>query len=177
VEEKTAGLLALLHGGEIDGAVLALEADLGDPSRLVRELLFDDPFVLAAPKGHRLSAGKGPVRLHDLAGEEVLLLDDGHCFGQQALSLCARAKAPVESSAFRATSMTTLVQMAAAGAGVTLLPKLAAEAETRRTGLVLRQFAEPVPHRTLALVHRKGDPGSATASAVAASLRESGRAA
>ncbi len=176
VEEKTAGLLALLHEGEIDAAVLALEADLGDPARLHRELLFDDPFVLAAPKGHRLAAGRGPVRLHDLAGEEVLLLDEGHCFSRQALSLCTRAKARFETSAFRATSMTTLVQMAAAGEGITLLPRLAAEAETRRTGLVLRPFAEPAPHRTLALVHRKGDPGSTTASAVAASLRASGQA-
>ncbi len=171
VEEKTADLLARLTSGDLDGALLALEADLGDSASLSREVLFRDPFVLAAPASHPLAKEKGPVRLRDLSGEEVLLLDDGHCFGQQALSLCARAKAKVEAACYRATSMTTLVQMAASGAGITLLPWLAAEVETRRTGLVVRPFAEPAPHRTIVLVHRAGSPAGPAVAAVARMLR------
>ena len=82
----------------------------------------------------------------------MLLLDEGHCLRQQALKLCATARA--HELEFRATSLSTLVQMVSAGIGVTLLPSLAVPAEARRARLVVRPFAPPVPQRTLALVWR-----------------------
>src|SRR5262249_43310963 len=86
----------------------------------------------------------------------VLLLDDGHCFREQALAWCTRAHA--NELDFRATSLATLAQMVAGGAGVTLLPALAVASENRNGDLRIRPFGEPAPGRTIALVWRRGTP-------------------
>lgn len=151
IEERTADLVARLREGRLDGALLALEADL---ENLETMPLGKDPFLLAMPKGHALAKRKGPVRMRDLSGEAMLLLDDGHCLRDQALAVCRDAD--VEELGFRATSLPTLVQMVASGAGVTLLPELALATEAPRASLVLRKFADPVPYRTLALAWRRG---------------------
>jgi LysR family hydrogen peroxide-inducible transcriptional activator len=150
-EDKTSALVRRVAAGELDAAVLAREADLGD---LVHVELARDPFVLAAPPEHPLARASGPVRPSVLEGERVLLLDDGHCLRDQALAVCSRAHA--EELGFRATSLSTLVQMVASGAGVTLLPRLAVETEAPRAGLRARPFAEPSPGRTLVLAWRRG---------------------
>jgi LysR family hydrogen peroxide-inducible transcriptional activator len=93
----------------------------------------------------------------DLEGARVLLLDEGHCFRDQALSLCAKGHAAQEPS-FRATSLSTLAQMVSSGAGITLLPELAVSVENRRGQLEIRPFARPVPGRTIALVWRRKSP-------------------
>ena len=93
----------------------------------------------------------------------MLVLDDGHCFREQALAVCASSQA--QALAFRATSLTTLAQMVAGGFGVTLLPQLAVETEGQRAELGFRPLAPPVPSRTLALIWRRG-------SALGSSLRE-----
>ena len=77
----------------------------------------NDAAVLALPRGHALAKVKGKAHLHDLRHTDVLLLDEGHCLRAQALSFCTRAKA--HELEFRATSLTTLTQMVAGGAGVT----------------------------------------------------------
>jgi LysR family transcriptional regulator, hydrogen peroxide-inducible genes activator len=153
VEEKTDVLVRRLDAGELDAALVALEAELGD---VESEVVAEDPFVLVAPKGHPLAARRSPARLDELRGESVLLLDDGHCFREQALAVCSNARA--EELEFRATSLSTLVQMVASGMGVTLLPELALAAEIRGTDLRARRFVRPAPHRTLALVWRKRSP-------------------
>lgn len=152
-EDKTEVLARSLDMGLLDAALLALEADIGDVDRAV---LARDAFLLATPRGHRLGAGKAPVPMSKLRDERILLLDDGHCLREQTLAFCSRAR--VRELAFRATSLSTLVQMVAAGAGITLLPRLAAVTETRRATLRLRPLARPVPHRTIALVWRKRSP-------------------
>lgn len=151
VEEKTSLLVERLGAGQLDGAVVALEAEIGDLPHVV---LGKDPFLFAAAKTHPLASGKRALRAEELAGERVLLLDDGHCFREQALSFCARVG--VEEADYRATSLATLVQMVAGGAGVTLLPKLASGVENRTGALCLRKFAGEAPSRTLALVFRRG---------------------
>jgi len=93
----------------------------------------------------------------------VLLLDEGHCFREQALEFCTTAKA--RELEFRATSLATLAQMVAGGAGVTLLPSLAVPTEAKRAGLKVRAFAKPAPHRTIALAFRRQTP-------LASALRE-----
>jgi len=164
-EEKTASLIEALGRGELDAAVVALEAEIGDLPRVV---LGKDPFVFAAAKGHPLAKGKRPVKASELEGERVLLLDDGHCFRDQALAFCSRSGA--EEAGYRATSLVTLAQMAAGGAGVTLLPRLALAVENRRHELCVRAFAPEVPFRTLALVWRRGAALEATLKALGKTL-------
>jgi len=85
---------------------------------------------LPLPTGHRLARAKTPARLDQLEGETVLLLDDGHCFRDQALAVCRRAGA--DEASVRATSLSTLAQMVAGGAGITLLPRIASVPRTAR---------------------------------------------
>jgi LysR family transcriptional regulator, hydrogen peroxide-inducible genes activator len=168
VEDKTSVLAQRLERAELDAAIVALEADA--VAALPHAVLGRDPFVFAAPKGHPLASGKGVVRAEQLAGERVLLLDDGHCFRDQALSFCARTGA--EESDYRATSLPTLVQMAANGGGVTLLPSLAVALENRRHSLQVRPFAPKAPGRTLALVWRKTTALTTVLTALAETLRQ-----
>jgi LysR family hydrogen peroxide-inducible transcriptional activator len=166
-EEKTADLVRQLQEGTLDAALLALEADIGD---VEREVIARDPFVLATPRRHRLGVGKTPARPADLDDASVLLLDDGHCFRDQALAVCSRAR--VREGEFRATSLATLAHMVAAGAGVTLLPRLAVPAETTAAGLTVRPFADPSPHRTIGLIWRKSSPLTPTLRQLAATIRD-----
>jgi LysR family hydrogen peroxide-inducible transcriptional activator len=151
-EEKTSEVVRGLAEGALDAGIAALEADLGE---LGYAAIARDEFVLALPKGHPL-AKKKQVALSELEAERVLLLDEGHCFREQALALCAKARADVAS--FRATSLATLAQMVSSGAGVTLLPALAVPVENRRGQLEIRPFVKPVPRRTVVLVWRKSSP-------------------
>ena len=150
-EERTSVLVHELNDGDLDGAIVALEADIGDCEHSV---LGRDAFVLAASPSHPLVTSTEAATLQELDGAEVLLLDDGHCFREQVLNLCTQARA--EQMSFRATSLSTLVQMASAGSGVTLLPSLALPVENRRGQLRVRAFAPPGPARTLALAWRRG---------------------
>jgi LysR family hydrogen peroxide-inducible transcriptional activator len=169
-EEKTPVLTAKLAAGEIDGAVLAREAPIGDVAHCD---LGRDPFVLAAAPAHPLARRKGRVRLDELAGARVLLLDDGHCFRDQALAVCGEAHA--EEAAYRATSLATLVQMAAGGGGLTLLPRLAVPVENRRDTLQIRALGPEEPARTLSLVWRKNAALQVTLKAVGETLKASYR--
>jgi LysR family hydrogen peroxide-inducible transcriptional activator len=166
VEEKTAVLARRLHEGSLDGAILAMGANLGEVETVP---LASDPFVLAASTSHPLGRSPGPVPTRDLRGHDVLLLDDGHCFREQALSVCTQARAREES--FRATSLPTLVQMTAGGSGVTLLPLLAVRVETRQAALTIRPFAAPAPFRNVVLAFRRGAAARETLVQIAGSLR------
>ena len=166
VEEKTRVLVEQMRSGELTCAILALESGLGE---LATETLGRDAFMLTLPTGHRLAKGSGPARLDDLDGETVLLLEDGHCFRDQALAVCRRAGA--EEASVRATSLSTLAQMVAGGAGITLLPQLAIGTENRAGALVTRAFGARGPARTLALAYRASAPQAQAARALAAALR------
>lgn len=150
VEEKTPALVRDLDAGELHAAILALESEVGD---LESQVIAVDSFVLATSRTHPLGRAKGPTTVAELRGAEVLLLDEGHCFREQALQFCAKAK--TRELEFRATSMATLTQMTAAGTCVTLLPHLAVRTEAARFDLRTRPFAKPGPSRTIALAWRK----------------------
>ena len=167
-EERTARLVEQVKEGAIDAAILALEADLRG---LAHEALGWDPFFVAAAPGHPLARGNKKTRVtpKDLDGERVFLLDEGHCFRDQALQLCARAGA--RETGFRATSLATLVQMVSASGGVTLLPSIALPVENRRGQLTVRRFAAPGPGRTLALAWRRGSALRAPLVRIAATMR------
>ena len=87
----------------------------------------------------------------DLAGEKLLMLEDGHCLRDQAMGFCFEAGAD-EDTHFRATSLETLRNMVAAGSGITLLPALAVPPERKRDGVVYLPCIKPEPRRTIGLV-------------------------
>lgn len=165
-EDKTPELMKQLRSGELDAALLALESDLGDVERAT---VLTDDFVVACAPAHRLAASTAPLLASELAGEQVLVLADGHCFGDQAVNLCALAHAGAHT--FRATSLSTLAQMASAQVAVTILPRLAVEIENRRASLVIVPFAAPAPHRTIAFVWRPGSPVSVAMRTLAGAAR------
>lgn len=166
VEGTTPRLVRELHAGELDALLLALEAELGE---VEHQIIARDSFVLAAAEGDPLARGRGRVRAADLAGASVLVLDEEHCFGAQAQAFCSKGKARVDE--FRATSIATLVQMVAGGAGLTLLPELAVPVEVPRAGLAVRRFADPEPFRTIGLVWRAGSPLAPALRQIAATMR------
>ncbi len=150
-EHQTAPLLEKLHAGEIDLGILALPVDLDG---LEARELYEEPFQVAVPAHHRL-AERAAIRLEELQKEPLMLLTEGHCLRDQALALCSRAGVQ-EHQDFRATSLETLRQMVAAGAGVTLLPELAGKGAYGSTrGVVIRPLARPVPTRHVGALWRK----------------------
>ncbi|PJK10800.1 DNA-binding transcriptional regulator OxyR [Lysobacteraceae bacterium NML120232] len=151
VEEKSDVLLAQLREGRIDAALLALPIH---DEQLHTELLFDEPFWLATHHNGPL-ASLAEVSIDDLARHDLLLLEDGHCLRDQALDVC-RLSGAQEKSGFRATSLETLRQMVAAGAGITLLPELAIRPPiSQPEQLKLLPFRGQAPTRSIALVWRR----------------------
>jgi LysR family hydrogen peroxide-inducible transcriptional activator len=148
VEEKTHVLLERLKRGELDAAFLALPVQ---DDQLETQALFDDEFLLAVQPEHPLAKRK-TVKLEDLQHHKLLLLEEGHCLRDQALSVCQLAGMEEEQD-FRATSLETLRQMVKAGTGITLMPKMAIH--KNETDIRYIPFAEPVPYRSIALVWRK----------------------
>ena len=174
-EGQTATLLALLDGGDIDAAVLALPS--GDIDAAVLALpsgatgvceraLYREPFLLAVGAAHPLAGRRGAI-LADLEAEAVLLLEDGHCLRDQALDVC-KTHGAVENTNFRATSIETLREMVAANIGVTLMPLLAVK---RDDGVRYAPFrdADP-PQRQVGLIWRASSPRQALMEALAERL-------
>ena len=150
-EYQTAPMLQKLHAGELDVGILALPVDTAG---LEARELYREAFSVALPEHHPLAA-RHSVRVADLKGEKLLLLEEGHCLRDQALEVCSRAGVH-EQQDFRATSLETLRQMVASGAGITLLPELAGRGAYRNArGLVLRPFAKPAPVRQVGALWRK----------------------
>ncbi len=169
VEEKTEQVLDHLRDGSLDAGVLALPVH---DDRLHVEPLFEEAFVLAVPAGHELADEDGPVPSSVLRGQSVLLLEDGHCLRDQALSVCHLAGAS-ERGGFRATSLETLRQMVAAGVGMTLLPRLAvAPPVPAQPGVRVRPFLDPPPSRRIAMCWRHTHPARAFLPSLAALLRD-----
>ncbi|SHH00081.1 LysR substrate-binding domain-containing protein [Streptoalloteichus hindustanus] len=170
-EERTERLLEGLFSGRLDAAVLALPAG---GRALVEIPLYAEDFVLVVPREHEI-AGSACVSRAALRELEVLLLEEGHCLRDQALDLCREAGGRAANTT-RAASLGTLVQLVAAGMGVTLLPRTAVSVETRRAGLSVARFGSPVPGRQIGLVHRATTGRHAEYVEIAAELRRAIRA-
>lgn len=167
VEEKSDALLAQLREGRIDAALLALPIH---DEQLHVEPLFDEPFLLATREGGAFAKERA-IGLDDLDEQTLLLLEDGHCLRDQALDVCRLAGAH-EKAGFRATSLETLRQMVAAGAGVTLLPQLATRPPVvQPEHLRLLPFTGEAPKRSIALVWRKSSAMGDLLSDIAQTLR------
>ena len=150
-EEQTHILLKKLSDAELDVIILALPISSSGLSEIE---LFDEPFLLALPRGHELSI-QDSVSLSDLSEERILLLEDGHCLRDQALEVCMMAGA-TENPEFQGTSLETLRHMVSAGMGVTLMPYYSVFPNSgSNPPLTYLQFDAPVPSRKIGLLFRE----------------------
>ena len=150
-EALTSKLIQELTEGRLDAAIVALP--VSEPS-LTEIALFAEKFLLVRP-------GKDegtPVPSSEMLREmRLLLLEEGHCFRNQALSFCKmQSSSPRE--VLDASSLSTLVQMVSAGMGVTLIPEMAAAVETRSASVSVTRFKDPQPSRTIGMIWRKTSP-------------------
>jgi LysR family hydrogen peroxide-inducible transcriptional activator len=155
-ETVTGTLVRELISGDLDLILIALPIE---EAELETVHLFDDKFVLAtrATKGRRARTATPDM----LAHERLLLLEEGHCLRDQALSFC-RMVTPEARESFGASSLATIVQMVAHGFGITLLPEMAIASEIhRRSDIGLLRFAAPEPKREIGLAWRKTSPRKA----------------
>lgn len=164
-ETVTPRLIRDLEEGRLDTAIVALP--VSEPS-LMEVALFTEVFVLVRPKCDTDKPVPGPEKLREM---RLLLLEEGHCFRDQALSFCSLSPlAPRE--LMDASSLTTLVQMVGAGIGVTLIPEMAVAVETRSAPVSVARFRPPEPQRTIGMVWRKSSPLAAQFETVAATVRQ-----
>jgi LysR family transcriptional regulator, hydrogen peroxide-inducible genes activator len=161
-EYQTENLLKRLRDAELDMGIVALPVS---EEGLESRELYKEVFTVALPNNHPL-AQKSSIKVPDLKGQTLLLLEDGHCLRDQALEVCSRVDIR-EPEDFRATSLETLRQMVVAGLGITLLPELAVESPFgSQRGLTVRQFSRPAPTRTVGAVWRKSSTRAAAIAAV-----------
>jgi LysR family hydrogen peroxide-inducible transcriptional activator len=164
-EAITQSLIADLNGGRLDLAIVALP--VSEPA-LHEEALFEEDFVLVRPEDE---ANLPVPKSENLLELRLLLLEEGHCFRDQALSVCATSPSASPRELMEGSSLTTLVQMVGAGIGVTLIPEMAIETETRLASVDVVPLAEPRPCRTVGLVWRKSSPLAAQFRDIAALMR------
>lgn len=165
-ETVTATLMSELAGGQVDIALLALPVE--DPDTVSIPLI-EDPFVLAAPAAGAL-APEQPVTPDSIPAERMLLLEEGHCFRDQALAVCGRDGS--RRAQFGATSLATLVQLVANGYGLTLLPEMAVPVEVGDDPRIrIHRLAAPTPSRTIGLAFRRTSPRAAAFSILGEVLR------
>lgn len=163
-ETVTPRLVAELEEGRLDAAVVALP--VSEPA-LMEVALFAENFVLVRPGE---DAGK-PVPSPEMLREmRLLLLEEGHCFRDQALAFCKMRAAPPR-EVLDASSLSTLVQMVGAGIGVTLIPQMAVPVETRSAAVSVARFAAPEPSRTIGMVWRRTSPLAAQLEQIAQVVR------
>ena len=148
-ETQTQALLQQLLDGTLDLLLLALPVNHPEIETI---RLFEDRFLLALPRTHR-TQGRVRATADLIKGDRLLLLEEGHCLRDQALTFCQLRQ--VDSiNTFGASSLSTIVQMVANGLGLTLLPEISVDLETRHADIRVMRFAEPEPSRTLGLAWR-----------------------
>tara|TARA_R110001599_G_scaffold353676_1_gene595064 strand:- start:92143 stop:93090 length:948 start_codon:yes stop_codon:yes gene_type:complete len=171
-ENFTVRLLELLRQGELDAIVVALPfPDQG----LAVQAVYDEPFVVAVPKGHPW-AGRESVSNDDLKSETMLLLGNGHCFRDQVLEVCPEMSRYATGSdgiarTFEGSSLETIRHMVASGIGITVLPQASiADMSTNDGMLRYIPFSQPAPSRRVVLVWRKSFTRGAAIEAVRQAL-------
>ncbi|MBI1251329.1 MAG: LysR family transcriptional regulator [Alphaproteobacteria bacterium] len=162
-EDVTHRLIEQLRSRALDAALIALPYVAHDIETAV---VTEDEFLFLAPRGHPL-ADRNDLAPEHLQSEDVLLLEDGHCLREHALSVC-RTDPGARSAEVSATSLHTLVHMVAGGMGVTLLPRLAADGGAA-TGapVAIRPFEKPVIGRSIGVAWRAGGAREEEARALA----------
>jgi LysR family hydrogen peroxide-inducible transcriptional activator len=163
-ENRTDALLGQLDEGSLDLALIASQPPAGGP-KLALDPLFRDGFVLATGPAEDTPE---PVALGSIDGSRMLLLDEGHCFRDQAIAACGLDG--TAGKTFAATSLSTIVEFVASGQGITLLPEIALRKEA--TGRIqVHRLAAPGAGRMLALCWREGSPFDAVYRDIGKSIR------
>lgn len=152
-ETQTHQLTEELLDGKLDVILLALPVKLSDIESCA---LFEDRFLLALPKTRKVS-GKLRATKELIEQERLLLLEEGHCLRDQALSYCHLQQVTAVNT-FGASSLSTIIELVAAGFGITLLPEISLALEGRGRDLTLLRFSEPEPSRRIGLVWRGTSP-------------------
>ena len=150
-EALTSRLIQELVEGRLDTAIVALP--VSEPS-LTEVALFAENFLLVRPGEDEGTPVPSSETLREM---RLLLLEEGHCFRDQALSFCYMQSSPPR-EALDASSLSTLVQMVSAGMGVTLIPEMAVAVETRSASVSVARFKDPQPARTVGMIWRKTSP-------------------
>lgn len=168
-EAVTQKLIADLSEARLDAAIVALPIS---EAGLAEMPLFEEEFVLVRPADEADRPTPDPEGLRAM---RLLLLEEGHCFRDQALAFCGRAgEAPRD--LMEGSSLSTLVQMVGARIGVTLVPEMALAIETRATPVITQRLPEPRPARIIGMVWRRSNPLAEDLRAVAALVGEVGQA-
>ncbi|WP_370269645.1 hydrogen peroxide-inducible genes activator [Nioella sp.] len=168
-ETQTQKLLDELADGRLDAAILALP--ISEPA-FEEVPLFSESFVLVRPAG---DADKPVPNRDSLREMQLLLLEEGHCFRDQALSFC-NLRSSLPRDLLDGSSLSTLVQMVGSGIGVTLIPEMAVAVETRSAAVSVAQFEEPRPERTIGMIWRRSNPLARQLMQVAQVVQEAGAA-
>lgn len=163
-ESVTRTLLADLADGRLDLAIVALPVS---EAALHEEPLFDEEFVLVRPAS---DAGKPVPRPEHLREMRLLLLEEGHCFRDQALTFCDIPDTPAR-ALMQGSSLATLVQMVGAGIGVTLIPEMAVAVEAGNAHVDVVRLPAPQPKRTIGMVWRRSSPLAESFGLIADQLR------
>src|SRR5215475_8931735 len=150
-ETLTPKLIQEVAEGRLDTAIVALP--VSEPS-LTEVALFSENFLLVRPGEDEGTPVPSHERLREM---RLLLLEEGHCFRDQALAFC-NMQSPPPREVLDASSLSTLVQMVGAGIGVTLIPEMAVEVETRSASVSVARFGNPQPSRTIGMIWRKTSP-------------------
>ncbi|MDH3263917.1 MAG: LysR substrate-binding domain-containing protein [Paracoccaceae bacterium] len=165
-ETVTPKLIQELADGRLDTAIVALP--VSEPA-LSEVALFSEEFVLVRPGEDE---GK-PIPSREMLREmRLLLLEEGHCFRDQALSFCDMHSA-LPRELLDGSSLSTLVQMVSAGIGVTLIPEMAVAVETRSASVSVARFKRPRPSRTIGMIWRKTSPLAEQLSQISEVVRQS----
>jgi LysR family hydrogen peroxide-inducible transcriptional activator len=167
-ETKTKSLIEDLSGGLLDFAVVALPIS---EANLKEFALFEEEFALVRPKGDAEKQIPSPKLLQTM---RLLLLEEGHCFRDQALSVCQISKARPQ-QLMEGNSLSTLVQMVGAGMGVTLIPEIAISLEARSSDVSIVRFPNPAPKRTIGMVWRTTNPLSVQLTEIGEIIRSVGQ--
>lgn len=152
-ENLTENLESELRSGRLDAAIVALPFA---PPGIVTEFLYEEPFRIVVPRGHKWAKRKS-VRADELADERTILLGIGHCFRDQVLDACPELNRTAGPFA-RANSLETARNMVASGLGVSVLPRDAMTPRFHSKLVVPVTFARPVPSRRIALAWRRSFP-------------------
>jgi LysR family hydrogen peroxide-inducible transcriptional activator len=157
-ENFTQRLGEALKSGEVDAILIALPYE---ESGVATRALYDEPFVVAVPKGHAWE-GRKRVTSEELTNESLLLLGEGHCFRDQVLEICHTVRSRERSGLARTVeggSLETIRQMVAGGVGVTVLPATSIGAGGMQSDLIrILPFARPTPERRVGLAWRRSFP-------------------
>lgn len=152
IEDISAALVERMDAGRLDLAILAFPYEIGN---LAHKVFFEEEFICAAQKN--TFGKKKTIQLNDLEDKKLLLLEDGHCLRDHALSAC-KLQHKREERALSATSMQTLVQMVGHGYGITLLPQMMVKAGAMPKNVELFRFKSPKPTRKIGIIWRVNSP-------------------